>query len=118
MDHFIDERYITVKDELQKMVEEEIKDYFDKLDVAEFQKRKLELLKKGREKLLKNANILLISDIEEEYEELVKVGFSHIDYFKSIIRADHYFKEHEEAVGKYDILIDGSETVVEDAFDT
>lgn len=117
LDHFIDERYITVKDELQKMVEEEIKDYFDKLDVAEFQKRKLELLKKGREKLLKNANILLISDIEEEYEELVKVGFSHIDYFKSIIRADHYFKEHEEAVGKYDILIDGSETVVEDAFD-
>lgn len=117
LDHFIDERYITVKDELQKMVEEEIKDYFDKLDVAEFQKRKLELLKKGREKLLKNANILLISDIEEEYEELVKVGFSHIDYFKSIIRADRYFKEHEEEISKYDILIDGSETVVTDDFD-
>lgn len=117
LDHFIDERDITVKDELQKMVTEEIRDYFDKLDVEEFKRRKLEFLKSGKEKLLKNANILLISDIEEEYQELVKYGFSNIDYFKSIIRADRYFKEHPEEAEKYDILIDGSERVVDDAFD-
>lgn len=117
LDDFIDERDITVEDELQKMVTENIKEYFDKLDVEEFKRRKLEFLKSGKEKLLKNVNILLISDIEEEYQELVKYGFSHIDYFKSIIRADSYFKKHPEEAKKYDILIDGSEKVVDEVFD-
>lgn len=117
LDEFIDESDITVKAELQKVVTEEARKYFDGIDVEEFKRRKLELLKVGKEKLLKKANILLISDIEEEYEELVKYGFSHIDHFKSIIRADRYFKKNPEEAKKYDILIEGSEKVVEDVFD-
>lgn len=117
LDDFIEDTNTTLRETLKKLVSDELRNYFERIDVKKFQKRKLEVLKNEKEKLLKNANILLISDIEEEYQELVKYGFSHIDYFKSIIRADRYFKEHPEEVGKYDILIDGSEGVVDDAFD-
>lgn len=48
------------------------------------------------EEIKKKINILLISENEEEYEELKKAGCSNIDRFKSIIRADKYFRKNPD----------------------
>ena len=52
-------------------------------------------------RFLNNANVLLISERQEEYDELVKYGFKNIDYFKSLVIADKYFKLHPERLYKY-----------------
>lgn len=62
-------------------------------------------------KVVKEANILLISDKDRDYKDLVDYGFKNIDHFKSIIRADRYFKEHPEELEKYHIIIKGSQKV-------
>lgn len=64
-----------------------------------------------KNELLTKANVLLISDDEEDYEELKKSGFKNISYFKSIIRADNYFRNNPNELEQYHIIINGSHKV-------
>ena len=67
--------------------------------------------------MLSTANILLVSDIQDDYDELVKYGFKNVDYFKSIIRADQYFTKHPEELEKYHIILKGNQNVQDCCFD-
>ena len=80
-------------------------DYFNKLDIEAFKKEKEE----KRVKVLNNANVLLLSDSQIEYDELIKYGFKNVDCFKSIIRANQYFESHPEELNKYHIIIEGNQ---------
>ncbi len=108
----IDEYYyegITLKEIFERFCDEKIiKKYFDNLGINEYYKEKEEFLKKQKEKLLNNANILLISDDEEEYNNIKNFGFKKIDWFKSGVVADNYFKKNKKKLDKYHILIEGS----------
>lgn len=64
--------------------------------------------------LLEKANVLVISDIEDDYEGLIKYGFQNVDYFKSIVRAEHYFESHENELEKYHIVFMGHQWITED----
>ena len=63
------------------------------------------------EEIKKKINILLISENEEENEELKKAGCSNIDRFKSIIRADKYFRKNPDKLDQYHLALLGNSTL-------
>lgn len=65
----------------------------------------------NKEQLLSKANILLISDNEDDLKELEEYGFKNIAYFKSIIIANNYFEEHPEELAKFHFVIKGRQLV-------
>lgn len=65
----------------------------------------------NREELLENLNVLLISNNEHDFEDLKKCGFKNIIYFKSIMVADKYFKEHPEDFDLFNLIIKGKQKV-------
>lgn len=111
LDYFIEEEERTVKDKYIEVAGNIVNNYFNRFSVEEFKKRKEKLLKEQKESILKDANILLISDEEEDYNELINYGFQNIDYFKSIIRADKYFSKHPKQLEKYHIILKGNQYV-------
>lgn len=56
----------------------------------------------------KDANILLLSDKEYEYKVLKEAGYKNVFWFKSCLRAYEYFKDHQEELIKYDVMLLGS----------
>ena len=56
-----------------------------------------------KQKILYEANVLLISDAEYEYKEFADYGFKNIDQIKSVVRAGKYFDEYPEQLEKYHI---------------
>ncbi len=89
----------------------EIRAFYRELNPNHFEFRKAKFVLYGTTELLRSANILLISDDEYEYTTLQKYGFANIDRFKSLIRADKYFKEHPEDLNRYHIIINGSQVL-------
>ena len=69
------------------------------------------------EQLLNKINVLLISDNNMDYEDLVKYGLKNIVYFKSIIVADKYFQEYPEELNRFNLVIKGHQEVQEVCFD-
>ncbi|MDE6292461.1 MAG: hypothetical protein K2L98_02135, partial [Bacilli bacterium] len=57
------------------------------------------------------ANILLLSDEEFEYQTLKNAGYKNVFWFKSILRANEYFKGREEELEKFDIILMGSSSL-------
>lgn len=101
-------RYVLdAKDYFRRCAGEIVNDYFANLDVTKLMKEKDKAYEIYKERVLNNANILLISNNENEYQELLKFGFKNVDFFKSIIRADKYFLEHPNELNKYHIVIRG-----------
>lgn len=111
LDYFIEEEGCTLREKLIKVCGDVVKNYFDNIDIENYKQTKEELLKESKDKTINNANILLISDIQEDYDALIEYGFKNIDYFKSIVRADEYFAKHPEQLEKYHIILKGNQNV-------
>ena len=88
-----------------------VNNYFSNLEIETFKQSKEKALLENKDKVLNTANILLISDIQDDYDELIKYGFKNVDYFKSIIRANQYFAKHPEELEKYHIILKGNQNV-------
>lgn len=101
---------ITLKQIFERFCDEDIiKKHFDDLDVNKYYEEKEKFLKKQKEEILNNANVLLISDDDEEYNNIKSFGFKKVDWFKSSVVADNYFKKNKKVLNKYHILIEGSQ---------
>ena len=98
----------TLKELFERFAGTEIMEYINNFNADDFYQKKEEFLEKQKTLLLQDANVLLLSEVGKEYEQLQSYGFKKIDRFKSIIRADKYFKSHPEELKKYHIIIDGS----------
>ena len=61
--------------------------------------------------LKNNRRVLIISSDAYDYEQF-KRYFAHIDYFKSMVRAEKYFAAHPEALDEYSIIILGNNKVL------
>jgi hypothetical protein len=96
---------VLLKDFLESKMSDFIKMYFDKLDYNKIKERKESLLRK--DKVTKHANVLLLSSDDEHLKLLQTYGFKKINQFKSLLKADKYFKEHPEELESYDIVIRG-----------
>lgn len=116
LESVIPENNSSVRDELKKLVDDATLEYFNQLDVEKFRERKEVFLKDQKEKILKKAHVLLITDNEEEYQEMMKYGFTYVDYFKSIVRADRYFEKHPDEALKYHIMIVGNQSIIRSVF--
>lgn len=111
LDDYIETEQRTLREKLQEAAGNEINKYFENFNLDAYQQEKKKVLLDNKKKVLNTANVLLISDIPEEYEEIIKYGFKNVDYFKSIIRADKYFAEHQEELKKYHIILKGNQMV-------
>ena len=111
LDYPIEENHGTIKEILEKVAGNKVLEYMKNLDMEKIIEEKETILAMNKEKVINQANVLLISDIEEDYEELIKYGFKNVDYFKSIIRAEKYFEMHLEELEKYHIIIKGNQNV-------
>lgn len=111
LDYVIKEENKTLSEKFLKIAGKEVCDYIDILNIEEYKLEKEKALKENKEKVLNEANVLLISDIQDEYDELIKYGFKNVDYFKSIIRADSYFAKHPEELEKYHIILKGNQNI-------
>ena len=115
---FVEGENCTVEEILQDYASLEVNEYFNNLDLNMYHVDKRKKLTNYRENILKRANILLISDKQESYDELKKYGFENIDYFKSLVRADKYFDGNEEKLSKYHIIITDNDSISRCAFYT
>lgn len=117
LDYFIEEENCTLREKLLEVAGNKVNDYFSSLEIEIFKQKKENALLENKDKVLNEANVLLISDIQDDYDELVKYGFKNVDYFKSIIRADQYFAKHPEELEKYHIILKGNQNVQHCCFD-
>ncbi len=117
LDYFIKDENQTLRDKLKQVAGNTVLEYLDNLDVEKYKIEKEQVLTDYKERVLKGANILLISDIQDDYDELIKYGFKNVDYFKSIIRADSYFAKHPEELEKYHMILKGNQNVQHCCFD-
>ncbi len=117
LDHFIEEENCTLREKLLEVAGNKVNDYFNSLEIEIFKQKKENALLENKNKVLNEANVLLISDIQDDYDELVKYGFKNVDYFRSIIRADQYFSQHPEELEKYHIILKGNQNVQHCCFD-
>ena len=117
LDYIIEEEKCTLRDKLLTIAGNTVNNYFSSLEIETFKQEKEKALLENKDKVLSTANILLVSDIQDDYDELVKYGFKNVDYFKSIIRADQYFSKHPEELEKYHIILKGNQNVQHCCFD-
>lgn len=111
LDYFIEEEKCTLRKKLLEIAGNKVVNYFSSLDIEKYKTEKENALKTNKENVLNEANVLLISDIQDDYDELIKYGFKNVDYFKSIIRADSYFAKHPDELEKYHIILEGNQNV-------
>lgn len=111
LDSFLEKEYCTLGETLKFVSGDIVNEYFKNFDLEQFKTRKKQLLDNNKEQVLNIANVLLISDVEEDYKALKEYGFKNIDYFKSIIRADAWFEKYPEQLEKYHIVIKGNQNV-------
>ncbi len=65
----------------------------------------------NREEALDKTNILIISNNQHDYDEVVEYGFKNVVYFNSIIVADKYFSAHPDDLTKFNVVIKGKQKV-------
>ncbi len=111
LDYFIEEENQTLAEKLLEVAGNKVSDYIKGIDIEKYKAEKGKILTDNKEKVLNEANVLLISDIQDDYDELIKYGFKNVDYFKSIIRADAYFAKKPEELEKYHLIIKGNQNV-------
>jgi len=99
------------KDKALKHLTQQVVEFLDTIDVEKFKEEKVKYFESEKKKLKSDAKILVLSGEEADYQILKKMGFLHIDYFKSYINADKYFEENYYELDKYHIIILGSNAV-------
>lgn len=101
----------TLRKKLVNVAGDDVNNYFKKFNLEKFYKQKKKRFASKKRVLQKQANILLVSSCEEDYEALKNYGFENISYFRSIKRADEYFNNHPEEINNYDIYLRGNHSV-------
>lgn len=102
----------TLRDELLGIAGYKVNNYFNSIDIEVYKNKKENMLSANKTRVLKEANVLLISDFEDDYDELIKYGFKNVNYFKSSVRANRYFDKHPEELEKYHIVLIGNQSVL------
>lgn len=109
LDTFIKKENQTLREKFLEIAGDTVNNYFNNLDMVKYKQKKEVYFLEKKDNVLKNANVLLISDVQDDYDELIKYGFKNINYFKSIIRAIQYFKKYPEEIDNYHIIIKGNQ---------
>lgn len=101
----------NIRKEFSEFAGELVNSYFNSLNIDKFKAMKEKLLLENKKRVLEEANVLLISDIEDDYEKIVEYGFKNVNYFKSIVRANKFFLNKQEELEKYHIILTGHQSV-------
>ena len=95
----------SLRERLQAIAGEEVICYFASLDMKSHQKQKRNEIQKYQEQLTQHANVLLISELQEDYGDLVKMGFTRINWFRSAVGTSEYFEQDPNALKGHNIII-------------
>lgn len=102
----------NVKEILKKEAGPDILKYFEVPPVVSYKTQKRELVSLYKKQLPEQARVLLISESQEDYDDLVRRGFKNINWFKSVVRADKYFEQNPNKLENHDIIIFGDRSVI------
>lgn len=108
--------FSSTEDKLWEECDKNIRKFYRELNVEQFERRKRDFVLYETNEILRSANVLLLSDEEEEYREVKKLGFQNIDWFTSAIRADKQFRKDPSFLDRYHIVISGHQAVAERMF--
>ena len=103
IDQYLKDEKCTLRRDLEDIAGPIVMKYIEQLDLDKLKEKYYS--KENKERIINEANILLISDNPKDIEAMKKYGFKNIDYFESIIIADKYFTAHPEYLEKYHIII-------------
>lgn len=117
LDEYIERENCTLREKLVNVSGDIVNNYFKDFDMEEYKQKKAKLLEDNKKDVLENAFVLLISDNEKDYNEMINYGFKNIDNFKSVIRADNFFNDNPDELKKYNIIITGHQAVSSGMFD-
>lgn len=109
----ITEDYVISKESIKKSLRERLKAiageevicYFAPLYMKTYEKQKENEIKRYQEQLTQHANVLLISELQEDYGDLVKMGFTRINWFKSGVGASEYIEQNPNTLKGHNIII-------------
>lgn len=111
LDFEIDRYHSTIENLFTSLAGDELVEYINNMDKDEFMKSCEEKFTKNKSDVLENANVLLISEVKEDFEAMKKYGFKNVDYFRSVIRADKYWQEHPDFLKQYNLVVLGNRTI-------
>lgn len=111
----VTEKGIAVRDYLNKMAGNPVVNFFKEYDFSKHMDRKKECLQ-STELILNNTNVLIISNDDDQINELKNYGYKKVNSFKSIVRADNYFKKYPKELEDYDLVLIGDQDL--DAHDS
>lgn len=95
----------SLRERLKAIAGEEVICYFAPLYKQSYEKRKENEIKRYQEQTTQYANVLLISELQEDYDDLVKLGFTRINWFKSAVEASEYFEQNPNLLEGHNIII-------------
>ena len=105
----VDEKEQTIREYFQTLAGNRVNNFFQSFNKEKYKTYQEELLKAGKIKVLNQANILLISDREEDYKVLLEYGFRNINWLKSYSRANNFFEKYPWYLTQHHIIILGNQ---------
>ena len=92
---------------LKEAAGEKLTSYFQPLYISDYKAKKRNAIREYQDSELQNARVLLLSELNEDYNTLLHLGYKKINWFKSIKRANAFFGRSLRALGNYDIIVIG-----------
>lgn len=111
LDTFLADENCKVFDIFSNFTKSVLENYIQQLDISSFENRKKKYLEETKKKLFDHGEVLLISDLQEDYDALVKYGFLNIKLFKSVVLAEEFFKKYPEQLQKYHLIFEGGHSL-------
>jgi len=105
LNSYLEQYGCSVSTKLKIIAGETVLLFFDSFDILSFKDKRERVFFKQKEKVLKSANVLMISNHQELLNQLYQYGFTKIDCFDSLTTAERYFMIHEELLEKYHIIL-------------
>lgn len=105
----VDGKEQTIREYFQTLAGERVNNFFQSFNKEKYKTYQEELLKAGKIRALNQANILLISDREEDYKVLLEYGFRNINWLKSYSRANNFFEKNPWYLTQHHIIILGNQ---------
>ena len=105
----VDGKEQTIREYFQTLAGDRVNNFFQSFNKEKYKTYQEELLKAGKIRALNQANILLISDREEDYKVLLEYGFRNINWLKSYSRANNFFEKNPWYLTQHHIIILGNQ---------
>lgn len=94
-----------LREKFKEVVPSIIQAFFNQLDISSFYEMKKARYTSEKEKICKEANLLLISKDKEDVTSFEDKGFKNIDYYETESKFLESIKDNKDAIKKYHVVV-------------